>query len=1537
MRKSVLATLFLSLAIAAVSPVTAQTPTLEERADPGDGSAALELATSLLTADAPAEDIAAGVAYLRQAVEADVPDAMVRLGDYTRDGSFGLTRDAVAAAALYERGRVLGNSGAAVRLATFYRSGAPGIDRNPERAEALLREAIAAGNSGAMQMLAQMLVDGTLPVDQAMARTLYQQAIDIGDTGAIVALAREMAKGNFDDAGAVDAIAKVEPLIEQGNGAAKRLVADLMRSGAEGLAKDPVAALASYRDLAASGDTWGARLAADMMIKGEAGAADFEGGIALLKPIGDKGDASVLLQIGDYYANPSLGGQSSADAIAYYERARDLGNPAAVMRLAELYRKGAPDLEVDMDRAAGMLREAAESGNTAAMRGLAALLLDGSLPKDQAAARALFQDAIELGDTEATIVLSREIVKGSFDGAAPADALDLLEPLVGAGNASAKRIVADLLRSGAEGLAKDPAAALAGYRDLAAAGDAWGARLAADMMIKGEAGAADFDGGIALLKPIGDKGDAGVLLQIGDYYANPALGGHSSAEAIAHYERAMALGNRAAMLKLGDLYRKGADDLPADPARAATYLDDAAAASHNGARRMLAAMLLDGTLPVDADRAVGLYEAAIQDGDTSAAPALANAYLNGTGLEPDAPRAVEVLSAAAETGNVPALLALADVLRRGADGVPKDPAQAFGLVERAVALNDPGALRRKADMLARGEGMARDVEAAVAVLEPLARAGDASLLIQLGDYFSRPEFESVDVERAMAYFTSAAELGNVAATLRLGDLYRTGLGPLAADRDAALGFYEAAATTGDIGAIRRLADLLLEGSPEDRQRGFELYRGLGDRGDVWGSIVLADLYAKGRGVVADGAKAIAVLEPLAADGQPNARIALADIYRNGAPGVARDEPKAREIYQQVADLEDATGIKRLADMMARGQGGMTDADGAVSLLESLAMKGDTGAMLQLGDLLSRAEFGIVDAAAAVAAYQQAADTGNASALVRIADLYRNGAPGFARDNVRAATFLEDAVALGDNGARQRLGRMLLDGSLPSDPQRGVALLEAAADTGDRGAILTLAGILARGEGVPADGEKALMLLTPLIESGQTNAMVNLADLYRYGSPGIAQDVDSAVRLYEQAIALGDLGSAKRLGEMLVRGEAGEADFDRGASLVSVAAEAGDVGALLQLGDFYSRPDYGRADPERATEYYRRAAESGNASGFTRLGDLYRRGIGALPADADAATAFYEQAVDKGDNAARRNLASLLLEAGGNAGRERALGLYEDATAAGDSGSALALASYFADGKHVPADYERAKGYYEAAVQLGNRSAPAQWGSLLANGPLAGRHKAEGVAVLESAVAAGAPNALPTLSRLQMSGQIPGADAGTALAALTDAADKGDASAAQMLVQTLRDGFSNSVKRSPGRARDMLEQYSTLFAEEQRRTQFVLMDAVEASSATQYGKMLDGFEQLAASSQAGVLGTLRWRQQNAYVYVMQSILTDYGYYSGNLTGLLTGSTISAFNRACRTVLDKSSCDRGPLSGETAPVLGLLMTQPKPGTDPVQVPA
>ncbi|MDV7402033.1 hypothetical protein RZS08_62000, partial [Arthrospira platensis SPKY1] len=115
------------------------------------------------------------------------------------------------------------------------------------------------------------------------------------------------------------------------------------------------------------------------------------------------------------------------------------------------------------------------------------------------------------------------------------------------------------------------------------------------------------------------------------------------------------------------------DLVPADPARAAAYLETALEAGNTTVRTRLAGLYLDPEhgLGPGRDAAAGrrLLEDAVAEGDPDAAFALARL------LDADPTRARALYTVAAEAGITAAQKALGDELRRGAGG-PTDPARA---------------------------------------------------------------------------------------------------------------------------------------------------------------------------------------------------------------------------------------------------------------------------------------------------------------------------------------------------------------------------------------------------------------------------------------------------------------------------------------------------------------------------------------------------------------------------------------------------------------------------------------------------------------------------------------------------------------------------------------------------------------------------------------------------------------------------------------------------------------------------------------------
>ena len=86
------------------------------------------------------------------------------------------------------------------------------------------------------------------------------------------------------------------------------------------------------------------------------------------------------------------------------------------------------------------------------------------------------------------------------------------------------------------------------------------------------------------------------------------------------------------------------------------------------------------------------------------------------------------------------------------------------------------------------------------------------------------------------------------------------------------------------------------------------------------------------------------------------------------------------------------------------------------------------------------------------------------------------------------------------------------------------LYEKAAEQNDADAQFNLGLIYDKGEGVPADKQKAVELYKKAAENGNTKALFNLAVKYHKGEEGILEkDNKESIRLYQLAA---DKGNAK---------------------------------------------------------------------------------------------------------------------------------------------------------------------------------------------------------------------------------------------------------------------------------------------------------------------------------------------------------------------------------------------------------------------------
>lgn len=213
--------------------------------------------------------------------------------------------------------------------------------------------------------------------------------------------------------------------------------------------------------------------------------------------------------------------------------------------------------------------------------------------------------------------------------------------------------------------------------------------------------------------------------------------------------------------------------------------------------------------------------------------------------------------------------------------------------------------------------------------------------------------------------------------------------------------------------------------------------------------------------------------------------------------------------------------------------------------------------------------------------------------------------------------------------------------------------------------------------------------------------------------------------------------------------------------------AGDTGAALILGRVLADKTRSEADHLAAVGYLQQASDAGLIEASLRLGDIYRNGLPGVAPEPGRAVDLYALAAAAGDNAARRNLATMLI---GGQGVERdvprAVALLEAAVAAGNIDARVTLAGLYAKGDGVAADPQRAVALYSGALADNNRGALSGLGALYrrgAPGLAAAPELARGY--YQAAADLGDPAAIRTVADMTIRGEGGTSDPDAAIAML----------------------------------------------------------------------------------------------------------------------------------------------------------------------------
>jgi uncharacterized protein len=541
------------------------------------------------------------------------------------------------------------------------------------------------------------------------------------------------------------------------------------------------------------------------------------------------------------------------------------------------------------------------------------------------------------------------------------------------------------------GVPKDEARALSVYRGACDAGAAEACAKSAVMLDTGRGAPSDPKTAAVHFKKACDGGvaDACSALAIATSLGNGVP--RDETEAAALFKRGCEAGSALGCAGLGDAYAKGRG-VAKDDVRAADLLRKTCASGIAISCRVLAELLSDTSSRARDDaEAVRLFTRACGDGDAAAC---------------------------ASSG------ALIEVGR----GAPADPALAASFWTRACNAGNAAGCTRLGMAHLKGRGVQKDAVKGATLLEKACSSGSSSACNVLGIAHAFGDEVPRDNARAESLFRAACEQGSPTGCSRLGLCYK---------------IRKAGAPSYDFGISQAAADCRrtalacewLGGVPrEQAEMAFKLLVQSCDAevGAACGS--LARAIAGGRVPKSAAQAVMGEIRGHCNQGKAVWCRRLAFWHEEGL-SVAKSDAVARDFYKRACDGGDVRGCGDLGRMMATGQGGKKDIEGATALLKRTCAgtAGGLGAELRLSapsppvsasaaadGAVACGHLGMIyindgqaaDREVGARLLDQACAQGDGLACDRLGGFYAVGAKGFAKDERRAADLLERACALG---------------------------------------------------------------------------------------------------------------------------------------------------------------------------------------------------------------------------------------------------------------------------------------------------------------------------------------------------------------------------------------------------------------------------------------------------------------------------------------------------------------------------------------------
>jgi uncharacterized protein len=421
--------------------------------------------------------------------------------------------------------------------------------------------------------------------------------------------------------------------------------------------------------------------------------------------------------------------------------------------------------------------------------------------------------------------------------------------------------------------------------------------------------------------------------------------------------------------------------------------------------------------------------------------------------------------------------------------------------------------------------------------------------------------------KAVELATPLAAQGNPEALYLLGFAAESGKG-LEISKEKATEYYRKGAALKHKDSIYRLAFILLASEKEEeRKQAREALETAAKDDPSVASRILGEAYLRGRLTPeADPNKAIFWWKTAATAGDVPSILLLARLYEGqfGFPEL-KDSKESLASYSKAAELGDAGAMAAVGSRLLSGDEKIRDEKKGREWLKKAIQAKEYIAYLALGDYEENVK---KDPKAALAEYERGKDASQIDCMLRTAECYIQG-KGTEKDPERGLVLLEKAADAGNPTASFRLAVQALSVAKPDLLAGYKHLLNAAngnlAEAQNELGLLYLSGKLAS-----ADGAAGVAWLTRAAQGGYAQAQNNLATLYERGAAGVPQNLENAGQLYALAANQGSGPATLALARLLYDGQGTKADPVKAWALATLAAERGEQEAAKLISEITAK-------------------------------------------------------------------------------------------------------------------------------------------------------------------------------------------------------------------------------------------------------------------------------------------------------------------------------------------------------------------------------